>query len=151
MIKIYAVVLAAGFLAGWTVNQWRIDADRADVLVDVRKIEQLEQERADAIGRAAAAERAVLDAEARVVIKEVIKYAESPNAGRCDLSGDWVRTHNQAAGVPENTGTTGGAVGAADTIGTDVDALRVVTSNYAICRENMRRQSALIEWLRRPR
>lgn len=146
MIKIYAGVLVVGFVAGWTVNQWRIDAGHNQALQDARKIEQLEQDRADALGRAAAAERAALEAEGRVIIKEVIRYAESDGAGRCDLSGDWLRTHNQAAGVPEAGATPGGTTDTPDTVATDVDALRVVTENYAICRENMRRQEALVEW-----
>ena len=146
MIKLGAVALAAGIAIGWTTNQWRIDAQRADSLVEVRKIERLEQETADAIARAAAAERAVLDAEVRVVTQDVIRYVQNPNTGQCDLGDDWVRTHDKAAGLPAATKPTARAADPAAADVTDRDALRVVAQNYAICRENTRRQSALISW-----
>ena len=146
MIKLGAVALVAGIAVGWTTNQWRVDAQRADSLVEVRKIERLERETADAIARAAAAERAILDAEVRVVTQDVIRYVQDPNTGNCDLGDSWVRTHDTAAGLPVAPEPTAGTTDATPANVTDRDALRVVTQNYAICRENARRQSALINW-----
>lgn len=150
MIYVKVAVVAAAFICGWAVNGWRIgetvaesEAQRAQ---DTIKIERLNTEKSQTVARLHAAEAAAQVVKTRTVTKEVIKYVQNPDAGDCELSNDWVRIHDDSAGVPTDTEA---ASRAADTTGkpkTDVDALVAITDNYAVCLTNAIRLKALQEW-----
>lgn len=147
-----AVVVGA-FLAGWAVNGWRIGENIAESEAqrarDTIEIERLNAENANAVAARHAAEKAAQAVKTRTITKEVIKYVQSPDAGQCDLSDDWVRIHNDSTGVPTDTAA---ASGSDDTTGrtkTDVDALVTVTDNYAVCKANAARLEALQEWAKK--
>lgn len=147
-IKI-AIVIAA-FLAGWAVNGWRIGENIAEAEAqrarDTIEIERLNTEKADAISALHAAKAAAQVVKTRTITKEVIKYVQSDDAGKCDLSDDWVRIHNDSTGVSSDTETTAGTDDTSGRTKTDVDALVTVTDNYAICRVNAARLEALQKW-----
>jgi hypothetical protein len=71
----------------------------------------------------------------KIVTKEIIRYRDRV-VNRCQLDGDWVRIHNQAATrVPEDSGTSGANEASAEPKPSGVDdaeALQVVTENYSL-------------------
>lgn len=150
--------LTFGFSAGWYVNglRWQTivadakeqEAQLREQLAKAERAYVLERDtRLREAERAGLLEQQLRDAEADVIVKEVIRYVQDPDVGRCELPADWVRIHNAAAGVPgvsEATGVDDGAAGAART---DSDALPVVTANYRRCRASMARLQALQAWL----
>lgn len=153
------LVLAAVFGAGWKVQGWRMGEDmaqfqkelaeaRADAETAEREKEQALQARSDAIAAAILADMDAEQARARVVTKEVIKYVQVPGAGSCNLVDEWVHTHDRAA---RRAGGDPGAASVPDAGSgqfTDIDALVVVTDNYAICRQAMSQVRGWQAWYR---
>lgn len=102
-IKIAAglILVSAVFGAGYWVAQLRYEATIAEIHTKLAEARAVAVE--EGLARHAAAD--ALNAEktkAREVVyktitKEVDRYVQSPNAGRCQLPDDWVRIHNSAA------------------------------------------------------
>lgn len=72
---------------------------------------------AEVDSKTAAAEEATR-AQFKVVNREVLRYVQVPDAGRCLLDAEWVRIYNSAVAAPDGagevdvaTGTTGAAAG----------------------------------------
>lgn len=156
---IAAVVLGSAFLSGWKVNGWRLGeqmaelaAEQAEQAVEIAqgiiKIERLNREKSEAIAAQATAQQAAQRVKATIVTKEVLVYVQDPTTGHCELPDSWVRSHDQAAGVPEVTDTTSKPDGVPAKAVTDRDALIAVTDNYNICLQNAIRHRALIDWAR---
>jgi len=80
----------------------------------------------------------------RVVNRDIIRLVQS-DAPRCDLSTDWVRIHDTAAGMPEDTSPAIPVIDPARTV-TDIDAIQTVTTNYAICHDTRQTLISLQEW-----
>lgn len=153
-----SITLVSGFTAGY---EWR---DRyADLELSELKAEYLaaQVEANEFAENAEMAMQAVSDNAARlyadlqaererknkVITKEVVKYAENPNAGRCVLPADWVRTHDQAAsGMPDDSEPSSGSNDDPARF-TDVDALATVTENYRICVTELDKLKALQSWV----
>lgn len=66
--------------------------------------------------------------------REVIREILVPDT--CELSVEWVRVHDQAAGVPDAAEGTAGAAAAAQT----------VADNYLACRKEFEKLKALQSW-----
>lgn len=102
-IKIAAglILVSAVFGAGYKVAEWRYEKQIADMNASLSEARAVAVE--EGLARHAAAD--ALNAEktkAREVVyktitKEVDRYVQSPDAGRCQLPDDWVRIHNSAA------------------------------------------------------
>lgn len=146
------------FWAGWYVNGLRWESVVAEQREAAQKLQaklddaqaKYEQERDGrlfAVDQSGVLKRRLQSAEAQVVIKEVIRYVQGPDAGICKLPDDWVRIHNAAAGVPDLPNAPAVDDGAPARVRTDSDALPVVAANYRACRESMTRLSALQDWL----
>lgn len=165
--KLYigGALLIAAFLAGWTIQGWRSDAVIANMQADADKaakeaqsqaqaktdrINELQDELAQTVAEKQALESQEAEVVTRTITKKVIEYVQSPNAGKCDLPNQWVRVHDAAArGMPptEDTEAPGGTNDAASGI-TDIEALDVTTSNYALCHETATRLRNLQLWAR---
>jgi len=70
----------------------------------------------------------------RYINKEVIKYVQADNAGKCILPYEWVRIHDTAAtgNIAGDTNSTAKSNDTAASV-TDIEALGVVTENYQMC------------------
>ncbi len=97
-----ALILVSGiFAAGYKVAEWRYEAIIADIHASLAEARAVAVE--EGLARHAAADALNAEkAKAREVVyktitKEVDRYVQSPNAGRCQLPDDWVRIHNSAA------------------------------------------------------
>lgn len=150
MIYVKVAVVALAFVAGWFINGWRIgetvaesEAQRAQ---DTIQIERLNAEKTQTVAALHAAKAAAQIVKTRTVTKEVIKYVQNPDAGECELSNDWVRIHDDSAGVPTDIEAPRRASDATGKPKTDVDALVAITDNYAVCLTNAIRLKALQEW-----
>lgn len=147
-----AVVLAA-FVAGWFINGWRIGGSVAESEAqrarDTIKIERLNTENTNTVAALHAAEAAAQIVKTRTITKKVIKYVQSPSAGNCKLSTDWVRIHDDSTGVSTDAEAARRADDPARKPKTDIDALVAVTDNYAVCRTNATRLKALQEWAKK--
>lgn len=72
--------------------------------------------------------------------REVVREIKVPD--RCELSSEWVRLHNTAAGLPDATAGVDGTAEAAA-------AAEVVAGNYLACREYSQRLNSLQEWIKK--
>lgn len=111
-IKIAAALIlsSAVFGAGYKVAEWRYEAIIANTNASLAEARAVAVEEglarhaaADALNAKKTKAREVIY---RTITKEVDRYVQSPNAGRCQLPDDWVRIHNSAA--------TGGSSGLVD-------------------------------------
>lgn len=124
----------AGVLLGWSWTGARWDADVAEIRLDLanaklnatfdaRAVERLQVLADSALSEAAAA--AAVEHETRVeyVTKEVVKYVESPDSGKCSHPDSWVRAYNSGwtggSGVPGTADSTSTVDGAAAGVRTD--------------------------------
>ena len=114
------------------------------------------QEASDALGeqsllqaKLAAEQDRKAEVVTNTVVKWKVKYAQSPDAGKCVFPADFVRVHTAAVTgrLPDDTAATGRADAGPARV-TDVDLLDVDTSNYAMCRKW---RGQLIEWRDRER
>ena len=85
----------------------------------------------------------------KYVNKEVIRYVQSDNAGKCDLPNQWVSVHDYAArnSIARETRTAPEPNDDASGI-TDIEALGVVTENYQSCHQIRDQLIELQEWAR---
>lgn len=151
--------LVAAFLFGVAVEHWRSGNTIRDLKLDIasaqmdaeqsaRTEEQARQKASDAVADAVLAEMELERATGRVVVKRVIEYVESPDAGQCDMPDGWVQTHDVAAGgASSNSGAASGADEAPGRV-TDIEALIVVTDNYQMCREAIVQVKGWQKWYR---
>lgn len=68
---------------------------------------------AEVDSKTAAAEEATR-VQFKVVNREVLRYVQAPDAGRCLLDAEWVRIYNAAVAAPGTTGEADAATGTAD-------------------------------------
>jgi len=83
----------------------------------------------------------------KYVNKEKIKYVQTPNAGKCILPPKWVFLHDTAArnNITRSSNTSSKPNDTSTKI-TDIDALDVVTNNYATCNETRNKLISLQQW-----
>ena len=123
------------------ISEAKISASRA-----ARKLEITQLELAGAALVANSAAHKKIRILTREITTEVIKYVQDPTITRCELSPQFVRIHNSAAGgMSEDTGASSGTDGTAGRI-TDAEVLEVVTTNYSICATNTQNLIALQNW-----
>lgn len=155
LVAALAVVIAA-FFAGVEWRDRSADLELSDLQsqydqaqLEANKLadahEAAMQSAADAVAAEAAAKKAAAEARAQVVTKEVIRYVtKNTSAGSCTLPDEWVRIHDDSTSdeVRGEAKPTGSANDTPRTL-TDIDALPVITGNYAICLDTARRLRAL--------
>lgn len=158
-MKTWAAIAIVCFLAGWTANGWRMGStlsewkqDLAEAQLEAKtKADELtlaKQQAKDLSSKLYAAEKAILEAEGRVIIKKVIEYVQEPYSGQCDLPNSWVRIDTEATtGVPVDTESPSGADGAPSGF-TDIDALQVITDRSLICRAEIAKLKGLQDYVR---
>jgi hypothetical protein len=131
--------------SGYTAAETKYKGEIATMVIELQaaRIQALAdaQERTLLLGTIAVTE-AALAAKARAktevvtetVVKWKVRYAANPDAGKCDITPEFVRVHTAAAtnrvspaptSGPEFDGVPGGI--------TDIDVLSVDTANYATC------------------
>lgn len=149
----YALAVIVGFGMGWKVNGWRHDAaDLAQMEADQRAIQAaVEQAKKvqslrEANTEAAAQLEIERDRQAETVVKEVIRdvirYVQTPAASDCGIDAVGVRIINASAGVPalpEGTATPDATAGA---------VVASVTDNYATCTKHSNQLRALQDWIK---
>lgn len=81
------------------------------------------------------------------VIKEVVKYANNPNAGKCVIPADFVRIHDKS--LSETSGRANETTKAPDTATpiTDIQVLEVSTQNNQRAIENIAQCESLMKWV----
>jgi hypothetical protein len=148
--------MAFSALSGWRVTSWYYQAEiaqeRSERLVEAskaqetaRKLEVMALELSGVVSERDAFRHREIRTVERVVNRDIIRIAQS-DAPRCDLSNDWVRVHDKSAsGMPEDTDSSGSITDTPAAI-TDIDALGVVTTNYAICQDTRATLISLQEW-----
>lgn len=104
------VCAVLGALASWYITSAFADLDMANFKLELYEAKAARQAAADKLEEARdkieELETAKIDASeqkqqtgVRTVIKEVIKYVESPDTGRCALPTSWVQLYNQSLGL----------------------------------------------------
>lgn len=165
-----AFMLTASFGLGW---EWRDrsadaellhkEAEISAILLELqhqaikasesaREIERLTRERVALVDEANALRNQERETAERIVTREVVRYVQSPDAGRLVLPAEWVRIHDIAAfgrgaGVPGTAFPASRAYADAGRI-TDADAIAVTTENYATCHAVRDQLLALQGWVR---
>jgi hypothetical protein len=82
------------------------------------------------------------------VNREIVKYAKSPDAGKCKLDDQWVRIHDAtASGVSNDAETASTIDGKARQI-TDITALQTITENYGQCNAIRQQLIGLQAWVK---
>jgi len=81
------------------------------------------------------------------VVKKVIEYVQSPNSGKCDIPASFVRIHNSATGLSQDSESSSATDGGAEKF-TDVDLLPVIANNYATCIEVRNQLLSFQDWAR---
>lgn len=152
-----AMVLA--FASGYKVSSWRCSAKLADIQAQAyqsAKIANARYKSLQAQQEAATVEVEKADAQRQVereivdreVIKEVIRYVQTPNATSCGIDNNGVRLHDAAARgrMPEDPETSAES----DDPGpgaSNAELLETVTINYATYRAIKDRLTALQAWV----
>jgi hypothetical protein len=146
-VVVVLVVLGGTFLLGYwfagRVYGERIATANNARLTATLDIERLRRQLSGSVAREILAEMDAEAARSQIVTREVIRYVESPDAGRCALPEQWVQIHDNAAGLPGTVVTAGHADGASAGLAgnapplTDADALKVVTANYQTCHQQL--------------
>jgi len=87
----------------------------------------------------------------KIVTKEVIKYVQSPSAGKLIIPDEWVRIHDTAAVGPEylqgDPIATSKPNDSATKI-TDIETLEIVTNNYSSYHEIYNQLIDLQDWVK---
>jgi hypothetical protein len=144
--------VAAILLVVWWIRGTGYDAAKAECKLETdTMVSELEAARAEAIKAAQeetllletiAMNEAALAAKTRAetvfvtntVIKWKVKYAQNPNAGKCDMPPEFVRVHTAAVTNRVSEATPGGPQPDGPATGvTDIEVLDVDTANYATC------------------
>ena len=154
---IFAAVSAFG---GWSYSNRSADAEMATLLKNIAdaRAEAAEavRERDKTVRRAVAGAnklKAKLKAERqrkdRATTQKVIEYVQSPDAGQCVMSDEWVRIHDSAASerVPDESSSASGSDVAAREV-TDAEVLAVTVDNYQTCHGIAARLAALQDYVR---
>ena len=87
----------------------------------------------------------------KIVTKEVIKYVQSPSAGKLIIPDEWVRIHDTAAIGPEYLqGEPVAATKPNDSATkiTDIETLEIVTNNYSSYHEIYNQLIDLQDWVK---
>lgn len=159
-LAIAAGVVVASFSAGW---EWRdrsadlaaaetqlVQSDAAVTASEQIRTEEAAQAKStNEIGKASVDDLAAAREVANTINKEILNHAIkiSPVAA-CDFSSEWVRIHDKAASagnVPDDYPRPGPPDETARKA-TSVEALRVVTGNYATCNETRLQLLGLQDW-----
>ena len=87
----------------------------------------------------------------KIVTKEVIKYVQSPSAGKLIIPDEWVRIHDTAAIGPEYL--QGDPIATSEPNDstakiTDIEALEIVTNNYSSYHEIYNQLIDLQDWVK---
>jgi hypothetical protein len=104
-IKIAAILILslAIFGGGYKVAQWRYSAIIADIKTELsegaRIAEKAAKAHADIVVTKAEAVKSQREIVYKTITKEVIKYVQDPNFGKCVIPGSWVQQHDSAASV----------------------------------------------------
>lgn len=119
-------VAVAAFVAGWSVNGWRMGERMASLerdLADARTAAATHARRVESLSAGLAARtaeihdlrQALQDAADQVTIREVIRYVQTdPAAGSCVLPDSWLRIDARSAtGAAQDNAAGPGADGAA--------------------------------------
>ena len=152
-LAIYALVAAVGFGAGWKVNGWRYDAaDLAQMEADqqaieaaveqAKKVQALREANTEAAAQLEIERNRQAETVVKEVIRDVIRYVQTPGAAHCGINGNGVRIINASAGLPalpEGAATPDATAGA---------VVASVTDNYATCTQNSNQLRALQDWVR---
>lgn len=110
------------------------------------RIVELQDEVASREGRLFQMRRELEEANQRETVREVIKYVQNPDAGRCELPADWVRIDTAAAaGVSPATVAAGSSPGAAGGF-TDTDALATSVERSHVCRAEIDKLRLWQDW-----
>jgi hypothetical protein len=153
-IKIAAILILslAIFGGGYKVAQWRYSAIIADINTELsegaRIAEKAAKEHADAVMSEYELIKAQQETVSKTITKEVIKYVQNPDAGKCAIPDAGVRLHDNAAtaGMSSSTPVIDGSTGK---IITDIELLNTVVDNYETCNAIRDRLTGLQDWARK--
>lgn len=149
---------AASAFATWHILDWKHGKEIAEMqnlayqaaiqsMNDKNEIDYYNGQVAKAQAEAYEAKNREREVITKYVTKEVIKYVQSDDAGKCDLPDQWVYLHDTAArgSLPRDTDTASEPNGDTGRI-TDIEVLGVVTENYQSCHKIRDQLIGLQEW-----
>jgi hypothetical protein len=126
-------------------TQWQTEIQRQQQLVEAHRYQNQVK---DLVSQNRALAEQKQKTVTEYVTKEVTKYVQSPDAGQCHFTDDWVRPYDSAAAGLPQTDTTTGSDADAPRI-TDIEVLENATGNYATCHDIRQDLISLQEWVRR--
>lgn len=149
---------SVSFAAAWTVQGWRYGEKIAQIENKHWQTEIKRQQRLvetyrlqDEIKDLVSKNRQLAEQKQKTiteyVTKEVTKYVQSPDAGKCHFNDQWVRIYDSAAGMSKADTAT--RPDAAATRITDIEVLENATGNYATCNDIRQDLISLQEWARK--
>jgi hypothetical protein len=156
---VLGVACLASFAAAWQTQSWRYGLQIAEIestqwqtelerKQEVIENQRLQNEIKDLVSQNRALAEQKQKTVTEYVTKEVTKYVQSPNAGKCHFTDDWVHPYDSAAaGVPKTDSAAG--TDADTTRITDIEVLENATGNYATCHDIRQDLISLQEWVRR--
>jgi hypothetical protein len=155
-VKIVAALIlsSAIFGGGYWVAHLRYSAVIADINTELSEGARLAEKAAKEHSNAVVTEAVAVDVQREIVYKtitkEVIKYVQNPDAGKCVIPVDGVQLHDNAATarMPTATTITNGSPRPAIT---DIELLNKVVDNYETCNAIRDRLTALQSWARKPK
>lgn len=125
-------------------QQWQAEIQRKQQVVEKQR---LQNEIKDLVSQNRALAEQKQKTVTEYVTKEVTKYVQSPDAGKCHFNDDWVRIYDSAAGMSKADTAAGTDAGTARI--TDIEVLENATGNYGTCHEIRQDLISLQEWVRR--
>jgi hypothetical protein len=150
--------LSVSFASAWQVQgwrygekiaemenqQWQAEIERKQQVVEKQR---LQNEIKDLVSQNRALAKQKQKTVTEYVTKEVTKYVQSPDAGKCHFNDEWVRVYDSAAGMSKTDTTTGTDADTARI--TDIEVLENATGNYATCHDIRQDLISLQEWVRK--
>jgi len=156
--------LTLGVTAGWTVRDWKAQADTAAdriaaaaaqrvAIASALTLERAQADTTSVVEREAVAEQVRIRTVTETIIKEVPIYVTAEADARFALPVGLVRLHDAAAtGRPlsESAGEPDGAAGNAEASDVPASTLAaMIAENYGVCLADQARFSGLQDWVRR--
>lgn len=126
----------------------QISENRVESINYARSVEALALENTDLIATQFELKRQIENTKKSIIEKEVIKYAQNPDNGGCELNDDFVRIDTQAAsGMPKND-TSPASTNDTSSRFTDVDLIQVLADRSEVCRNEIDKLTSLQKYVR---
>jgi hypothetical protein len=128
--------------------QIELSAAREEALILREKIRQATYDHSHVAAELAAERKRKNEIITEEITVEVIKYVQTPNAGKCDLPVEFVLIHDTAATRVSASSEASSRVADPPEGFKDTDLLPIITYNYAVCSDFRLQILAWQDWAR---